>query len=109
MPANLIRLDTVEKFDDVIEASRLRPVFVFKHSSTCGISADIFEQLGTVDGDIHVIVVQQDRPVSNEVAERLGIRHASPQAFVLKDGVPTYHATHYGINPAEIEKKLNEI
>jgi len=109
MPANLIRLDTVEKFDEVIEASRERPVFVFKHSSTCGISADIFEQLGTVNGDIHVIVVQQDRPVSNEVAERLGIRHASPQAFVLRNGVPTYHATHYGIDPAEIEKKLTEI
>lgn len=106
MRANIIRVDTVDKLDAIIEASEHRPVFLFKHSNSCGISSDIFEQVGGIDGDIHVIVVQADRAVSNAAAERLGIRHASPQAFVLLGGRPIYHATHYGINPAEIERKL---
>ncbi|MBK7393208.1 MAG: bacillithiol system redox-active protein YtxJ [Chloracidobacterium sp.] len=106
MPPTYINLDTIEKLDALIAASNDRPVFIFKHSDTCGISAHILEQLNDIDGDINILVVQYDRDVSNAVAERLGVRHASPQAFVLKDGKPIYHATHYGIDPDEIAKYL---
>ncbi len=106
MPPTYINLDTIEKLDALIAASAERPVFIFKHSDTCGISAHILEQLNEIDGEINILVVQHDRDVSNAVVERLGIRHASPQAFVLKDGKPIYHATHYGIDPDEIAKHL---
>ena len=107
MPAKFINLDSIEKLDSLIAVSHAKPVFIYKHSDTCGISADMLEQLSAVDGDINIIIVQSDRDVSNAVAERLGVRHASPQAFVLKDGNPIYHATHYGIDPQEINKYLN--
>ncbi|MEQ1922839.1 MAG: bacillithiol system redox-active protein YtxJ [Pyrinomonadaceae bacterium] len=106
MPLTQISLDTIEKLDALIAASNDRPVFLFKHSDTCGISAHVLEQLNEIDGNINILVVQYDREVSNAVVERLGIRHASPQAFVLKDGKPIYHATHYGIDPDEIAKHL---
>ncbi|HRI04645.1 MAG TPA: bacillithiol system redox-active protein YtxJ [Pyrinomonadaceae bacterium] len=106
MPLTQISLDTIEKLDALIADSHDRPVFLFKHSDTCGISAHILEQLNDIDGDVNILVVQYDREVSNAVVERLGIRHASPQAFVLKDGKPIYHATHYGIDPDEIAKHL---
>ena len=64
-------------------------------------------QLGAVNGEINILVVQDDRVVSDAIAEKLGIRHASPQAFVLKDGKPIYHATHYGIDPDKINEHLN--
>lgn len=106
MPLTHINLDTIEKLDALIAASSDQPVFLFKHSDTCGISAHVLEQLNEIEGDINILVVQYDREVSNAVVERLGIRHASPQAFVLKDGKPIYHATHYGIDPVEIAKHL---
>lgn len=106
MPLTHINLDTIEKLDALIAASNNRPVFLFKHSDTCGISAHILEQLNEIDGDINILVVQYDREVSNAVVAMLGIRHASPQAFVLRDGKPIYHATHYGIDPDEIAKHL---
>ncbi len=108
MSAKFIDLDSIQKLDALIAGSHTTPVFLFKHSDTCGISADILEQLGAIDGDINIIVVQSDREVSNAVAERLGIRHASPQAFVIKDGKPVYHATHYGIDPKKINEHLRE-
>ena len=108
MPPRFISVDTTNKLDELIAASHVQPVFLFKHSDTCGISADIFEQLQAVNGDVYVVVVQHDRDISNLIAERLGIRHASPQAFVLKDGLPIYHATHYGIDPDAINGKLND-
>ena len=64
------------------------------------------DDLKEIDADVNVIVIQEHRDLSNEVAERINHRHQSPQAFVIKDGKAIYHATHYGINPAEIESKL---
>jgi len=101
------RISSLARLDELIAESHSRPVALFKHSNSCGISFDVYEQLAAVNGEIHVVVVQQDRDISNAVADRLGIRHASPQAFVLWEGRPIYHATHYGIQPDEIENKLS--
>ena len=108
MPSKFIIVDSVEKLESLIAESNIRPVFLFKHSNSCGISADVLEQLEAVNGDVHIVTVQKNRALSNSIAEKLGIRHASPQAFVLRNGIPTYHATHYGIDPVEITSKLQE-
>ena len=106
MQARFFTLDSLDKLDALFAESAAHPVVLFKHSNSCGISAHIKYQLNPLDAEIHVIVVQESRPVSNAVAERLGIRHASPQAFVIRDRKVVYHATHYGIDPAAIEKAL---
>ena len=103
MPAKFIKIDSLQTLDSLFEQSNTQPVFLFKHSSTCGISADIHHQLRAIDGDVHIVVVQDHRPVSNAIASRTGIRHASPQAFVIKDGKTVYQASHYGIDPASIK------
>ncbi len=105
MSANFIELDSLEGLEELFAASHDRPVILFKHSNTCGISADIHQQVSTVNADINVVVVQTGRAVSNAIAEKTGYRHQSPQAFVIKDGKAVYHATHYGIDPKEIEER----
>ncbi|MBC7901520.1 MAG: bacillithiol system redox-active protein YtxJ [Saprospiraceae bacterium] len=105
MSANFIELDSLDDLDALFAASHDKPVILFKHSISCGISADIHQQVGAVNGDVHIVVVQTNRAVSNAIEAKTGIRHASPQAFVIKDGKHIYHATHYGINPTEIEAK----
>ncbi len=108
MPPKFITIDTAEKLEALMAESETHPVFLFKHSDSCGISLDVLEQLEAVNGDVHIVTVQNDRDISNAVAERLAIRHASPQAFVIKNGIPVYHATHYGIDPDAISDKLHE-
>ncbi len=108
MPSKFITIDSVEKLEALMAESEMRPVFLFKHSNSCGISLDVLEQLEAVNGDVHIVTVQTDRGLSNSIAEKLSIRHASPQAFVIKNGVPVYHATHYGIDPDEISNRLHE-
>ncbi len=102
MPANFIKLDSIEALDSLFELSNTKPVILFKHSSTCGISADIRHQVKAIDGDVHIVTVQENRPVSSAIEHRTSVRHASPQAFVIKDGKVVYHASHYGIDPARI-------
>ena len=108
MPSNFIAIDSPDKLEALLLESERHPVFLFKHSNSCGISADVLEQLGAINSDVHVLVVQDNRDLSNWIATRLGIRHASPQAFVLRNGSPIYHATHYGIDPDEIANKLRQ-
>lgn len=105
MSANVIEITSVEHLDALFEESHKKPVVLFKHSNSCGISADVFQQIEQIDGDVNVVVIQEHRPISNFIAEKTGYRHQSPQAFVIKDGKAVYHATHYGIDPKEIEAK----
>ena len=106
MAANIIEIASLAELDALFEGSHSAPVILFKHSNTCGISADLFEQISEIQSDIHVVVVQRDRPVSDSIAARTGFRHQSPQAFVLKSGKPVYQASHYGIDIRRIAESM---
>jgi bacillithiol system protein YtxJ len=107
IPANMVRLDTIEKLEEAIENSRVHPVLLFKHSRTCGISAGVMSQeIAGVEAPVNLVFVQDDRLISNEIARRTGIRHESPQAIVLKDGEVVYHASHFDITADDIHTGL---
>lgn len=105
--ANFKSIKSADALNDLFENSFEKPVVIFKHSNKCGISAHVMEMVDEVGRDVHFVVVQDDREISEEIAERTGQRHHSPQIFVLRDGKPIYHATHYGIDAEAIEKALN--
>jgi bacillithiol system protein YtxJ len=106
MKANFTTLDSTEQLEELFQKSHEAPVLVFKHSTTCPISAAAYRQIEGVDADVNIIIVQSARQISNEIANRTGIRHESPQAIVLKDGKPVYHASHYSVTAEEINGKL---
>ena len=103
---NLIKLDTLDKLQAAIEESRVRPVLLFKHSTSCGISTGVFRDVQLVDGEINIIIVQTDRAISNEIERHTGVKHQSPQAIVLKNGEAVYHASHYDITAEDINQHL---
>lgn len=49
------------------------------------------------------------RPVSDAIARRLGIRHETPQAFVIYQGQVFFHASHYAITPDALNKTLDQL
>ena len=100
------KVDSSEGLDALFERSNLEPVVLFKHSNSCGISSHVLEMASEIEGELNVIVIQENRPLSNEVAVRTGYNHQSPQAFVLVNERPVYHATHYGIDPKAISEHL---
>ena len=97
------KVDSIEKLEDAFARSHTSPVVLFKHSNRCGISSHVLEMVRDIDGELNVVVIQEHRDLSNEIAARTGYVHQSPQAFVIVDGKPVYHATHYGIDPSRIE------
>lgn len=103
---NLHKIDTLHKLEAAIEESRLRPILLFKHSTSCGISTGVFRDVSMVNADINLVIVQTDRDISNEIARRTGIKHESPQAIVLKNGAAVYHASHYDITIEDLNEHL---
>jgi bacillithiol system protein YtxJ len=107
MAANFIKVDSIEKLDDLFAQSHKMPVVFFKHSSTCGISAGVKDIVSHSDLDLNVVIVQTERDLSNEIAARTNILHQSPQAIVISDGRAIYHASHYDITAQDIENAIS--
>ena len=106
MSAEISIVESVEELSGLFEVSHKKPVVLFKHSNSCGISAHIFEEIKSVEAQVNVVVVQRNRDVSNAIEQRTGHRHQSPQAFVIRNGKAVYHASHYGIDPSAIDELL---
>ena len=107
-------LHDVESLDAAIAESRERPVLLFKHSRYCGVSCEALDELQAHnEGDgpdgvsYKMITVQTDRPVSDAIAQRLGIRHETPQAILLRDGKAVWNASHFRITASKLAEALS--
>ncbi len=108
MKAQFIELNTTDQLDELFEVSNRKPIVLFKHSTTCPISANVFEEVAKVDSTIFLITVQKVRNISNAIAEKTGIKHESPQAIVLKDATAVYKASHYDVTSDELTSILEQ-
>src|SRR5262245_22279138 len=111
---SLTPLVDVESLDAAIAESRERPVLLFKHSRYCGVSCEALDELQlhidsreTARASYKMITVQTHRPVSDAAAQRLGIRHETPQAILLRDGRPVWNASHFRITATELDDVLS--
>ena len=108
-------LTTVADLDTALAESSERPVLLFKHSHTCGISAMAFDQMEAHLADrpfsvrYGLVTVQTDRTVSDEIANRLGVRHETPQVILVRDGQVVWHASHFHVNAKEVEEALKNL
>lgn len=98
----------VEEVEEVLKKTHENPAFIFKQSTTCPISAEAFEQFKSYvetnarPYDTYFVKVRETRQVSNEIGEKLGIEHQSPQIFLVKNGEAVWSATHRDITVENI-------
>lgn len=101
------------QFED-LQAAAAGYDIVFKHSDQCDLSAiaaDIlFEVMEGDTGPLRVwmLTVQDERALSNRIASAFNIAHASPQAIVLRDGVPVEMRSHRGITREWLQNWLDQ-
>lgn len=108
MKARFNEIHDAAELEAVFERSNEQPQVLFKHSTSCPISAGVYQEISNADADINLIVVQHARNLSEAIAERTGVRHESPQAFVIKNGAVAYHASHYDVTASDVESNLNQ-
>ena len=84
---------------------------LFKHSTRCPVSAYVIDEVMEFAEDhpewpVYVLKVIEQRPLSNEAAERLGVRHESPQAFVLRQGRVSWHGSHNEVTAEALQRQV---
>lgn len=85
---------------------------VYKHSPICPTSGIAYEEIRSLrqlhgDVPIYLVDVVHSRPLSRFISERVGIAHASPQAIILRAGVPAWHGSHFDLRADEMARKLD--
>jgi len=83
-------------------------VVLFKHSKICPVSTKAKKEVEAFseehpDVPVFMIVVQDQRILSDKIAENKGIKHESPQVIVIEHG-----ETKGVLNQGDIKKKAVE-
>jgi len=106
-----IELKELAQLERILEKSKDRAQVIYKHSRTCGISSMVlrmFTQSYDLDADcdLYFLTIQHHRDISNEIAQKFGVRHESPQLLVVKNGEVTFHTSHGAIADTDLKQKL---
>lgn len=103
------KLTELSQLAEIANASHQRPVFIFKHSTSCGISRMVlrsFEShynIASDRADLYYLDLLSYRNISNEVAAKFQVLHQSPQLLVIKNGNAVYHTSHHSIHAQDLE------
>jgi bacillithiol system protein YtxJ len=86
---------------------------LYKHSPICPTSDVAYEEmlafLRHSAVPVYMVDVILHRPLSRALAERIGVRHASPQAIILRDGVVAWHRSHYEIRAEAMARVVDDL
>lgn len=105
-------LDASQTLENLMEMSHSRPQVIFKHSTSCGLSAMMLKRFenhweaARDRADFYFLDLIRHRSVSNRVAEQLNVWHESPQVLLLEGGVVTHSASHGEIGAVVPEEAL---
>ena len=109
---DLTHLHQIVEFERLLAESSQRPLLLFKHSRSCGTSAEALDEVLTHleehDGSARVamVTVQTDRALSNAISARLGVRHETPQALLVRGGRVVWSASHFRVTADEIARAI---
>ncbi|QTY27239.1 bacillithiol system redox-active protein YtxJ [Flavobacterium sp. CS20] len=96
-------LEDIKQLDNALDISKDKPVVIFKHSTSCGISRMVLNQFqNNADFDEDAVLLLYldllaHRDVSNAIAEKLGVLHQSPQLIILHKVQVVHQASHSAI------------
>ncbi|AXN37905.1 bacillithiol system redox-active protein YtxJ [Peribacillus butanolivorans] len=104
------KIDSEEQFNELLNEETF---LLFKHSLTCPVSAEAYEQYEkymTANEELKTayLAVQEARPLSNYVAETFDIKHQSPQVILFKNGKPAWNESHWRITYDSLTKAISE-
>ena len=99
---------------DVATALAEPLAIVYKHSPICPTSGIAYEEIRSLrrihqDVPVYLVDVVHHRPLSRMIAEQVGVVHASPQAIILRAGVPAWHGSHFDLRADEMARRLQAL
>lgn len=107
---NWIPLTSLDQLETIKQTSKTAPVFIFKHSTRCGVSSMVIKQFEKLFEEEHqnLIVYYLDllnyRNISDEVGYTFQVTHQSPQLIVIKNEVAVHNASHYDVTQTNLSR-----
>lgn len=100
---NWYKLTDESQLGVIKEESAQQPVLIFKHSTTCSISAMAYSRMernwkDDVGIKPYYLDLLRFRSISNQIASEFGVEHESPQVLLIHNGACVYDASHMGIS-----------
>ena len=112
MHPDLTHLQHLDELDALLAESSHRPLLLFKHSVSCGTSFEALDELidhlndERLPARYAMITVQTHRDLSTAVARRLGVRHETPQALLIREGRVVWSASHFRVTGGALEAAI---
>lgn len=108
MMSTYTEISTLPEWENVLQKSKDQPVLIFKHSTTCPVSAAAYREFTSFKSDVETYLVKviESRTVSNEIESNLGVQHKSPQIFLISDEKPVWHESHWNITETKIRQAI---
>lgn len=108
-------ITTLEEWEQVFEASVEKPQLILKHSTRCPVSAAALEEYEDYLADkpaenVEYLLVKviESRPVSNQIAEDVKVKHESPQMILVKNKEKYWAASHWSVTKRHMRAVLDE-
>lgn len=84
---------------------------LYKHSTRCGLCDETIAEVEAFaashpEAAVYYLDLLAHRDVSDAIAERLGVRHESPQAVVVRAGKVVAVLNHRAIRAAALERAV---
>jgi bacillithiol system protein YtxJ len=108
MDNHFVRITDTKAFEELLSRSKERPVVIFKHSTTCPISASAYQQMARFEGEVALVEIQRARELSREIEDRTGVAHESPQVIVLRNGQVVWNASHWKLKAEAVAEAVRE-
>jgi bacillithiol system protein YtxJ len=110
---NWIALSSNEQLETIKAESYSHTVLIFKHSTTCSISAMSlsrferkFDATKVANLKCYYLDLKAYRDVSDAIATVFEVEHESPQVLLIENGLAVYNASHYEISFDDIAVEL---
>ena len=105
---------TRKDFERLVASSHQRPAFLLKHSTRCPISAAawrVFQHYDTDSPDVALwrVLVVENGQLSREIANKVGVRHQSPQVLLFSKGMVVWHDSHWSITEEALDDALTQV
>lgn len=108
MPDQFTPVSDMQAMEELFDRSQEAPVLLFKHDTSCPISAAAYREMSQVKDQVSLVDVTRSKPVSSEIATRTGVRHQSPQVIVLRNGQAVWSASLREITHDAVEHATQE-
>lgn len=102
---NWNKISDLTILEQIKAESAKNPVLIFKHSTTCSISATAFNRIErnydqAKVGDLkpYYLDLLNHRNISAAIATEFEVEHESPQILIIKNGKAVFNASHFEIN-----------